>query len=117
MLGISKKIWIGGGTLAIEQIKLIREVEEKADQIRRKSNSEAKQKALDAEKEASILLEQANKKADEIYKDAIAKAEEEASETYNEVIQKAKGDCAKISSQADKNMDKAIAIIVGRVVS
>ena len=102
--------------MAIEQIKLIREVEEKAEQIRRKSNSEAKQKALDAEKEASILLEQASKKADELYKSTIAKAEEEASETLTRST-KGKGDCDKISSQADKNMDKAIAIIVGRVVS
>ena len=61
--------------MAIEQIKRIRDIEEQADQIRRKSKEEARNIAIDAEKEATILLERAEQEADAIYKEILAEGE------------------------------------------
>ena len=90
--------------MAIEQIKRIRDIEEQADQIRRKSKEEARNIAIDAEKEATILLERAEQEADAIYKEILAEGEKKAQVAYEEIINRAKAECEEISTNADKNV-------------
>jgi vacuolar-type H+-ATPase subunit H len=102
--------------VAIEQIKMIKEIEDQADQVRRKAQGDGKQMVLDAEKEAARLVEQARKDADTAYKSALTKAEAEADAVYAEILEKAKSVCDVISEAAEKNQEAAVTKIIGRVV-
>lgn len=61
--------------MAIEQIRKIKEVEDQADQIRKKSQADAKQMAADAEKEAFKLQEDARRESEEQVRRVLAEAE------------------------------------------
>lgn len=102
--------------MAIEQIKKIKEVEDQAQQIRKKSQTDAKQLVADAEKEASLMVEQARRKADEIYKRILADAEADAQVSYDSILTLAGEECRQISQGADEHMTQAVSIIIGRVV-
>lgn len=103
--------------MAIEQIRIIKETETKADDIRRKSAIEAKKMRTDAEKQAAELIEKAEHQADLDYREVVGRAEEDAQFAYDIIIHQAEKDCADILTRAAKSKDEAIAIIVERVVS
>lgn len=102
--------------MAIEQIKRIKEVEEQAEQIRKKSHADVKQMTVDAEKQVALLMDKARREAEDAYKKTLTKAEADAQSVYDEIIQKAKTECSHISAGADKNLESAVSIIIGRVV-
>lgn len=103
--------------MAIEQIKKIKEVENQADEIRRKSGVEAKKMRTDAEKKAADLLEEAGQQTDAEYRRVVAKAEADAQLAYDIIIHQAEKDCNEILARAAKTREEAISIIVERVVS
>lgn len=103
--------------MAIEQIKKIKEVEDEADDLRKKAAIEAKEMRVAAEKKAQEMLENARQEADSAYKQCIAKAETEAKAAYEVTIHNAEKQCREIITEASAHLGEAAAIIVGKVVS
>ncbi len=102
--------------MAIEQIKLIRETEEQAELIRKRGNSDARQMVADAEFEAQKLLEEANSEGEDGYKSTLQKANIEAENAYEAIIAKAKQEINHMTAAAEKNVNSAVSIIIGKVV-
>ncbi len=102
--------------MAIEQIRQIRDAEEEAEQIRKRSSTEAKQMIVDAEQKAAQLLEQARRQGEEKYKQILQEAQAEARTAYDDIIGKAKQESVHVTAAAEKNFDSAVSIIVGKVV-
>lgn len=102
--------------MAIEQIKLIKEAEAKAEEIRKASAAECKQMLADAERDAAKQVEQARMEAEDTYREILAKAEAEAQIGFNVIIDKAEAECDALSLRAEKNLDSAVSMIVGRIV-
>lgn len=103
--------------MAIELIKVIKDVEEEADQIKKKSQADAKQLTSDVEKEASALLETARREADQASKKILSQAADEAQRRFDETMDKARMECEGIRSDAMKNLDHAVDMILRKVVS
>ena len=102
--------------MAIEQIKLIRDAEEQAELIRKKSNLDARQMVVDAEFEAQKLLEEANRKGEEGYKSTLQRANVEAESAYEDIISKAKQEIHHMTAAAEENVNSAVSMIIGKVV-
>lgn len=103
--------------MAIELIKMIKDVEDEADQIKKKSQADAKQLTADAEKEASALLETARREADQASKKILSQAAEEAQKHFDDTMGKARVECEGIRSDAMKNLDHTVDMILRKVVS
>lgn len=102
--------------MALEQIKLIKEIEAEAEAIRRKSTAEAKQQIAEGEKRAAEILAQAEAEAHRAYTEAVKRAEEEAETAYSVMIHKTEKECAKLTGEAQLRLADAVSIIVERVV-
>lgn len=101
--------------MAIEQIKMIREAERQADEIRRQSNLKSKQLVDTARKDAAALLADAHRSTEAAYRDMLAAADRESQASYDRVIRETEKECEKISAEADKNLDKGVSIIMERL--
>ena len=102
--------------MSIEYIKQIREQEEKADKIRHDAHTEARLIVNAAVDKAQSLLSGAQTEADTLYKDTIAKANDEAETDYERTLHHAKWECDMLLAGAEKKMDKAVSIIVRKVI-
>jgi len=103
--------------MSMEILKQIREQEESAEKIKRDSLAESKRILNEANDKAAAIIEAAKAESDAVYKKTVAGAEEEALLYYDKTIQQAKSECDQLSAAADKKLDKAISIIVGKVVN
>jgi len=103
--------------MSVEILKQIREQEESADKIRRDSLAESKRIINEANDKAAALIEAAKTESDVLYKKTIADADAEAVGYYDKTIQQAKSECAMLAAGAGQKLDKAISIIVGKVVN
>lgn len=103
--------------MAIEQIKLIKKAETEAEQIRRDSKQKSKEVISEAERLASSLLDDANRQAEEYLKEVLSRAELDGDEEYNQVLSKASIEVDEHISLAEKNIDAAVSMIVGKVVN
>lgn len=102
--------------MSIEIIKVIKEAESKAENIKKEALQGAKQIITDANIEASRILDEARQVAEARTKDVLNMAESEGQLLYDEIISKASKECENILNIADKNMDDAASIIVERIV-
>lgn len=103
--------------MSMEQLKKINEVEGQADKIRKDGLAESKRLVSKAKEDAAALVDDAQLKADAMYRDVLSKAEAEAQLAYDQVISKAESDCTAILANAGKKLDNAVSVIVGRVVN
>jgi len=103
--------------MSMEVLKQIREQEESAEKIRRDSLAESKRILIEANDKAFALVESVKAESDVLYKKTIADAEAEALGEYDKTIQRAKSECNQLSAGAEQKLDKAISIIVGKVVN
>jgi len=102
--------------MSIEYIKQIREQEEHAGKIRHDGLMESKRIFHAATDEAAALVDKAQTEARALYKDALAKANEEAASDYDKIISHVRWECEMLLSSAEKKMDKAVAVIVNKVL-
>lgn len=102
--------------MAIEEIRKIKEIEEQADQIRKKAQSDSKAMVQEAEKEALRLVEQAKREADAASRTVLAQAAEEAGAAYDAILAAAKERCDAIVAGAEAKQAAAVEKIIGRVV-
>ncbi len=103
--------------MAIELIIKIKEMEEQAEQVVRKSLTDAKKMAADAEKEASRILEEAQREADELYRNRLDEAGREALAVYEDILRSAREECGLLAAAAEQNMAEAVAAVYRKVVS
>lgn len=103
--------------MAVELLKVVGEAEEKAAAVRREASEAAKATVDKAQSDAGALYEQAvlqaNTKAEELLEKARTAAGEKAGRHQQEIA----AGCDEIRRAAQKNMEKAIDIIVAKVVS
>lgn len=99
-----------------EVINSILEAEERADQIVKNANAEAKAKLAAAEEKAGIIREEAQKTAREEKLAVISKANAEADELYEKMIKDAEESALEIKKNAEKNKQKAVDLIVGGII-
>ena len=103
--------------MSLEYLKQICEQEKQAEKIKQDGLAESKLIVSAATDEAAALIEKARLKADALYKETIAATNEEALTEYDKIISKANWECEMLFDIAEKNIDKAISVIVGKVVS
>nr|WP_312576511.1 hypothetical protein [Sedimentibacter sp.] len=102
--------------MSIEVLKLIKEAEEQAELIKKEAAQHVKQIATNANAETSRILDEASAKAESSKLDVIKVAESEAQLIYDQIINEAETKCKDILQSAESNMDKAVSIILERIV-
>ena len=102
--------------MSIAGIEKVREAEEKAAQIKKSSEEAAAQIIADGKKESKILLEDADRRGNEVYKATIASAEVKAEAIYIEKIDEEAVLCEQLKASARENLMQAASAIVGKVV-
>ena len=100
-----------------EYLKQIREQEEQADKIRRDALFESKRIVSTATEEAEFLVERVRAEAEASYKKALEAAAQQAEADYGKTMGLTEEECNMLIAQAEKNKNKAISVIVGKVVN
>lgn len=112
----NKVAFQGGDIVSIDVIKSIKEAEEKAEQLIRQSLADARQIISEAENQSVKIqekaIEEAEKRANEIIEQQEKAAEAEILQMKKSIDQ----ECSKIKEQAEKHFDKAVDMILGRIV-
>nr|WP_298572719.1 hypothetical protein [uncultured Mogibacterium sp.] len=102
--------------MSIAGIEKVREAETKAAQIKKSSEEAAAQIIADGKKESKILLEDADRRGNEVYKTTITSAEVKAEALYQEKIDAETAACEQLKTTARENLSQAASAIVGKVV-
>jgi len=103
--------------MSMEYLREILEQEEHAEKIRHDAIAESKRIVSTAMEEATAIVEAARVKAETSYEEAIASANKEASSDYEKTIERATWECDMLSDMANNNLEKAVDIIVAKMVS
>ncbi len=102
--------------MAVEAVKRIRSIEEKAQKIIEEAEVKIveirKRSEAEAEKVRVALVEEARQRSEATFKDAEAKINLKV----KEVLTEAKGTIAALSEKSSKNMDKAVKRVVSAVL-
>lgn len=106
----------GGGIVSIEILKLIKEAEDQAELIKKEAAQQVKQIASNANAESSRILDAAKSKAESNSKDVLISAESEAQLIYDRIMKEAASKCDNVSKNSEGNMEKAVSIILERIV-
>jgi vacuolar-type H+-ATPase subunit H len=80
------------------------------------SKEQAAKLVADAHAEAASLKSAATTKAEALYKDVMQKANVDADAAKNELLAKAKQEASMIESLAKANLDKAVKMVLERVL-
>ena len=108
---------MGGEHVAVELLKVVGQAEEEAAAVRREASDAAKATVSSAQTQAEKLyndsMEQAGAKAEQMLEAAKTAAEEKANLHMQEIA----AGCEEIRKTAKGNLEKAIDIIVAKVVS
>jgi len=107
----------GNKGMSTEHLKEILKQEEHADKIRLDALTESKRIVSMATEEATTMIEAVKFKADAMYKETIERANNDAANDFENTLAKADVDCSALLSMADKNLEKAISVIVREVVN
>ena len=102
--------------MSMEHLIKIREQEEQADKIKRDSLSESKRIVSEATDKAAALINDARSSADALYKKTLDIANEDAMSDYEKIISAANWESDMLLNLSEKNLNKAISVIVGKVV-
>ena len=102
--------------MSMEMIEKVTQAENEVRERRAAAEAEAKQLIADAERGSLALLQQVRADAVEDGKAMLAKAEESAAKQAETILLEAKAESAALREKAEKHMEEAVALIVGRVV-
>jgi len=97
-------------------VKEIKDAESKADQIKRDASVQVRQIAQESQRACQAVIEKAKADAAAIRAEAIAQADAEAEEEGKLRRAKVAQQCKEISEAASKSTDKAVSIIVERIM-
>ena len=97
-----------------KRIREVIEVEQRALELLAQANREAERIPLEAEAEAAAFLDSARRSAQDQARRIIDEAQQ--SDEAAETIARAQAEMMRITSLADKNLEKAIAFVVDSVL-
>jgi len=103
--------------MSIKILKQIREQEELAEKIRRDGLAESRRIVSTATDEAEALVDRAQSEAHALYNKTLARANDEARLDYDKIIHHAEWECHMLLDNAGKKLDRAVSIIVGKVMN
>lgn len=101
--------------MTLENLKIISETENEAAELIAKTDTQCANIVDQAKKEAKKQIEEATKIADEKLREAIIKADAIADGDLKKELEKTKAECEILKVNAQKNVPKAIEVIVGKV--
>lgn len=102
--------------MSIEIIKIIRDTEEKAENIKKEAVSQAKQIIADANLQAQQIISEARELSESESSGLLKLAESEGQLLYDGIMDEALKECESVLKNADENMDSAVTIILERIV-
>ena len=108
---------IGGVEMSLEAIKTISEAEEQAKSIRLAAAAEAKRMLSEAEAVGKAAVDAAAKKARAELAELSQKADAKAADKAKELAAENEERKAQLKNRADEGMDKAVSLIVERIVN
>ena len=103
--------------MSAKLLNLIREEEDRAEQIKRDAITESKRIIDAATGEAAAEIEKARSEAHSLYKEALIKANSDALHEYEKMIHHAHWECGMLISNAEKKLEKAVELVVRKVVN
>ena len=103
--------------MSLEAIQTISEAEEQAKTIRAAAAAEAKRMLGEAEAAGKFAVEAAGKKARDELAELSKKADEKALESAKSLAAENDKQKAALRSRAEQHMDKAVSLIVERIVN
>jgi len=103
--------------MSMEYLKQIREKEEQAEKLRRDALAESKKIVSVATDEAAALVERVQTEAESSYKKTLSIANDEAAADYDNILKQAHWEHSMLLKTAEENIDKAVAIIVRKVMN
>ncbi len=107
----------GGESMALEAIQEVQQAEANAKAGREAAAAQAKQKLLDARKEARQIVDQARQRAEAQVREKMAQAEAEAEQETQKVLAEAERDCEALRQNARGRLEQASQVIVEKVVN
>nr|PZN09646.1 MAG: hypothetical protein DIU64_08265 [Caldicoprobacter oshimai] len=103
--------------MGIDAIKEIRQAEQQAEEIKKQAMEKAREILRRAEEEGNRFLVEVTQQAQQERQQFMRQAEEEARKEIEALNQKAEEECQKIRQMAQAKLDKAISLIMGKVVN
>lgn len=102
--------------MSMDMIRGIRETEEQADNILKQAHQKAREILRKAEGDGALIVSEAIRKAREEGFKMMAKAEDEAKREIKRLEAQNEQECAAVREVSKRNMDKAVAFVLGRIV-
>ena len=102
--------------MALEAIQAVTQAETKAKADREAAAAQARQRLVDAQREARQNVEQARQQAQAEDRKMMAQAEERAGQLTREELDCAAKDCEAMKQNARGRLEQAVQLIVERVV-
>ena len=99
-----------------EELNLIKDAEEKAEQMKQEAKISANHLTGDAKAEVTSIIDAAFEYEKEKCQELIAQGQQEAQRRYDHAIENAQALCVEIKGQAKENQEKAIKFIAERIV-
>lgn len=102
--------------MSIDLIRSIKNTEAEAEQLKKQALEDAREILSEASNQSYKMMEQAIEDAQAESKEIIKKAEELAKSDINKLYDEVEEECNTIREHGRKKLDKAIDIIIGRIV-
>lgn len=99
-----------------DELKLIKEAEARADEIRRQAKLSAKELVQESDNEAHRLIDEAFAKERQQCQAIIKEGQDIAQEKYDKAMKKAEEFCENMAAKAVKHQDDAVKFIAERIV-
>ena len=103
--------------MSLEAVKIIREAEEQAQQMKAQAAERCKQQLAQARQEAEGIIAAARGKAAAEAEQIRQAEEEKLSAQLQEIVGNTQNKKATIRARAENRMDEAVSLIAGRIVN
>lgn len=103
--------------MAVEAIQAVTELEERVKKQKEAAATQNKQRLLEAQRTARLLVEQSRQQAEGEARQKMAKAETQAAEWTQQVLSQARQDCEALKAEAQGRLSEAAAFLAEKVVN
>lgn len=103
--------------MAVEEIQKVTELEEQVKRQKEAAAAQNKQRLLEAQRAARLLVEQSRQEAEAEARKSMAQAEEEAAAWTQKVLDQARQDCEEKKTEARSRLTQTAAFLAEKVVS
>lgn len=102
--------------MAVEAIQAVTALEEQVKKQKEAAAAQNKQRLLEAQRAARLLVEQSRQQAEGEARQKMTQAEAQAAEWTREVLSQAGRDCEALKAEARSRLDQAAAFLAEKVV-